>query len=301
MMPGSLAMTEFRRSSLALLLTLLPLIQGQPGGIPTDYSGALQVPPDLGCTQGPNAKVWQSVKKRFRTMIEEHSPKAVAPGAFLPIPKDVLAANIEGAIQEIQAVNGFGKGAETECGFGKLSLQMLSLAIIDDPQVSVQSITELSVIASPVLTFLLDIPWVSVALSGWPFFGILAQITLNKVNVLQGALNNDAVDGIVDEADREFLKASTSVSQTGDLSTMFSAAIAYLGSQPKGGPYGVATAMATQLVLQTDVNKRVKACADLQDVIRSVIKTPRELDLAMTTRWPLWSTIHIAVDAFATA
>jgi hypothetical protein len=280
---------------LALLLTILPLIRGQPAGT------ALQVPPDLACSQGPNAKTWAVVKQRFRAVIENHTKESTTPGPFAPVPRDVLKDTIDSSIKEIQAVGGFDMKSQAECGFGKLSLQLLSLAMVDDPAVSAQSITEMTAIASPVLTFLLEIPWVSIALSGWPFFGVLAQVTFNKVNLLTGVLDNEAVDGVVDEVDREFLRAASAVKENGDLSTMFGAAYAYLAANPKGGPFGVATAMATQLVLQTDVQKRARACGDLQDAMRSVVKNPRELDLAMTTRWPLWSTIHIAVDAFAAA
>jgi len=278
------------RLALPLLLVILPLVQGQ-------QSDQSPLPPDLACAQGPRAAVWASVKQRIRTVID--TPKGPVPGPFAQVPREVLRGVLDTTLKEVQAVGGFNKEAAGECGFGKLSLQLLSLALDEDAAKSAQSLQEMESIASPALTFLLDVPWVSIALSGWPFFGILAQLSLNKVKLLEGVLDNDAVDGIVDQADREFFHASSTAQQTGDLEPMFAAAYAYLTVPPQGGAYGVATAMASQLVMQTDVQKRSKGCWDLQAAIRSVVKTPRELDLAMTTRWPLWSMLHLAVDAFA--
>ena len=50
--------------------------------------------------------------------------------------------------------------------------------------------------ASPVLTLLLDIPWVATALSGWPLFGLMAQMSLRKAEALNGLIDQNQIDGV---------------------------------------------------------------------------------------------------------
>lgn len=253
------------------------------------------VPEDIACAKGPNAVTWGSVKQRFRKLIEEHS------GPFSLAPREHISNAINGAIADIRAVKGFDK---EECGFGKLFIQVLSMLTMDDPSSIAQFLQETPVMASPILTLLLDIPWMSTALSGWPFFGMLAQLAMHKVNLLTGVLNNDAVDGLADDTARTFFTEISSASQREDLATMYQASNKYLSYMEKSNSanaLGQMTALATETVMQTDVKQRMESVQWLQQQMRKIISTPAELDLALTSRWPLWGALHLSVDAFATA
>merc|ERR1719326_2362146 len=155
-------------------------------------------PADMGCSEGHRAAQWLSVKKRFRGLFDGKSGaspfKAVAP--------DALVAALKDSIAEVEAVRGMSTDpdAVNECGFGKLFIQLLSLVTVEDPQSQAQYFQEHQAIASPVLTMLLDIPWISMAQSGWPFMGILANINYQKASLLAPMLNVNAVDGLANEA-----------------------------------------------------------------------------------------------------
>lgn len=255
----------------------------------------LGIPDDIGCTKGPNAATWGLVKQRFRSLLDKHS------GSFRLVPRELLSGALKDAIADVNVVKGFDKNAQTECGFGKLFIQVLSFATMEDPSSMAQFLQETPAMASPILTLLLDIPWVSTALSGWPFFGLLAQVSMHKVNVMQGALNNDAVDGLIDDAGRNFFTEISAASQKEDLASMYYASNRYLQQPNHGNVMGQMTALATETVMQSDVKMRMESVTWLQQQMRNVISTPAELDIALTSRWPLWGALHLSVDAFSTA
>lgn len=269
----------------AILFVLFEVVRGQG-----------DIPEDMGCEKGPHAAAWQQVKKSFRSLIDETS------GPFAPVKNEVIKTTVDGAVAHIRSSGGFDKTAEGECGLGRLAIQLLTLATLTDPEVAAQSLQELESIASPTLTLLLDIPWVATALSGWPVFGILAQVSMHKVQILQGLLNNDALDGLQGAADKTFFGEITGAANAGDLIAMVESAVKYMQADAQGGGVlGPLTAMASQAAVQTEVQQRMEAATSLQNAFRGVIGTPAELDLSLTTRWPLWGLVHVTVGAFSAA
>lgn len=268
---------------------LLALIPGALSQMP-----AGQIPEDLACTKGPHAKAWVAAKDRFRVLMEE--PKSM----FELIPPASIKTALDAAIADVKAAGGFDKEAGNECGYGRLAIQLLSVALMEDPMAVAQPLQEMAAMANPVMTLLLDIPWVATALSGWPFFGILAQVGLHKVARLNGLLDYDAVDGLGDQVSADYFTKISTAADNSDLITMADVSYAYLQApSDKIGVLGSLTALATQAALQSDVQKRMGACAALQEAMRSAIGDAAELDIALTTRWPLWSLLHISVDAFS--
>eukprot|EP00930_Biecheleria_cincta_P075375 TRINITY_DN62542_c0_g1_i1.p1 TRINITY_DN62542_c0_g1~~TRINITY_DN62542_c0_g1_i1.p1 ORF type:complete len:284 (-),score=82.21 TRINITY_DN62542_c0_g1_i1:84-935(-) len=253
-----------------------------------------EIPADLACEKGAHAAAWQSAKKRFQSLLE-------AEDLFGLIPADKIKAAVDAAVSEVRTAGGFDKSAGDECGYGRLAIQLLSLALVDDPVAAAQPLQQSLTIANPVLTLLLDIPWVATALSGWPFFGILAQVGHHKVQSLTGMLNNEAVDQLDKKGSQAFFTEMTAAKQKSDLVGMAEASIIVLQSNTDVGVLGSLTALATQAAMQADVQKRMGQCQALQQALRNAIGDARELDIALTTRWPLWSLLHISVDAFASA
>lgn len=253
-----------------------------------------EIPEDLACEKGAHAAAWQSAKTRFRTLLESQD-------LFGLIPADKIKGAVDAAVADVRTAGGFDKSAGDECGYGRLAIQLLSLALVDDPVASAQPLQQSSTIANPVLTLLLDIPWVATALSGWPFFGILAQVGHHKVSKLSGMLDNEAVDQLGQKGSQAFFTEMAAAAQKGDLVGMAEASIMVLQSNADVGVIGSLTALATQAAMQADVQKRMGQCQALQQALRNAIGDARELDIALTTRWPLWSLLHISVDAFSTA
>jgi hypothetical protein len=254
-----------------------------------------QEPEDMGCTAGPRAAQWQKVKKRFRDLFQG------AGGPFSSVAPDALVAAVKDSIADIEGVRGFSGDADAvnECGFGKLFIQLMSLCTVDEPSGIVQYFQERPNAASPVMTMLLDIPWVSMAQSGWPFFAILSQLSYQKVRLLEGMLNLEAVDGLANEAIAAYFEVMSNSQKSGDMLAMATASQMFLRNAPVGSPYATLTAMATTTAVTMDIQERLKGITGLQEGLRQAMTTASELDIALTIRWPLWGFLHVAVDVFA--
>jgi len=256
-----------------------------------------QLPPDMACVDGPRSKQWLSVKQRFRGLF------AGANGPFRAVEPDVLVAAVKDSIKELEAVNALSTEGDAinECGFGKLFIQLLTLVTVEDPSAIAQYFQEHPAVASPVLTMLLDIPWLATAQSGWPLFGILGQINFQKAKLLGPVLNLPAIDGLANEAVVAYFELMTGSQQTGDMLAMATASQMYLRNPPPGSPYAALTAMATQAAVSMNLQERLTGIRTLQESFQQALTTPPELDIALTIRWPLWGFLHVAVDVFADA
>jgi len=253
----------------------------------------LVLPEDMACARGPRAAQWNSIKKRFRMLLEgNNSP-------FRPVPADMLAGAIKESIKEIEDVKGLSEEAVSECGFGRLFIQLLSIATIEQPAELAQYLQEHPKVASPVMTMLLDIPWPAMAESGWPFMGILAQLNYQKAKVVGPMLNMNGVDGLASEAISAYFDVMTEAQKGGDMVAMATASQMFLRNSPPGSPYATLTAMATEAATSLNIEARWKRVQALQDGFKQVITSPSELDISLAIRWPLWAFCHVAVDVFA--
>jgi len=258
---------------------------------------ALAVPSDMGCTAGPRSVEWGRVKQRFRSLFEGGD------GPFKPVPVETIASTLSGSVADLEPSRGLSGDADAvvECGIGKLFIKLLALAAVEDPQSIAQYFTENSDITSPIMTMLLDIPWASVAQSGWPFFGVLAQINYQKVKVLSPMLDVAAIDGLVNEPILAYFELMMASQQSGDMLAMAAASEMYLRDPPEGSPYAGLTAMASRAAFSMDVQERLQAIGTLQDAFKQALREPSELDIALTIRWPLWGFLHVCIDVFAEA
>lgn len=252
--------------------------------------GVVEAPEDLACTTGAHAVAWQNAKQRFRSVTS--APLALAP-------REVLVGALEGAIADLKASNALSTQASDECGFGKLFLQLMSIATVDDPAGLAQVFSAIEQIASPVLTLALDVPWDAVAKSGWPFFGILAQINLRKVQA--GVLDTSGIDGLGDPWTQSF-QAELIAALSRDGAAIEAASSTFLKKEGQS-PSGLATltAMSAQAAGQTELAVRAEMLVATQAVMKQVLGDAAELDIALSTSWPLWGLLHVGVDSLATA
>lgn len=259
----------------------------------------LAIPDDMECQRGPHAAVWQSVKKSFRALLEE-TPGAV----FNPIPAEKVKDAVDKGIAQVKAAGGFDNLSANECGPGKIAIQLLSVCLISDPMGVAQTVqTAGEAFASPLLTVLLDIPWVATALSGWPIFGIMAQLSLRKAELLKDLVSQDSIDGLENKISAAYFKSMRAAMASNDLAAMADATLKYLEDPTPGETDVLAalTALATQASVQSNVQERLNLVNGLQEAIKKAIRTPADLDLMLATRWPLWSLIHFTVDAITPA
>lgn len=281
----------------------LPLVV--VGQAPTEASNALlselrsaqfppqppqvEAPADLACLAGPRGPNWGSAKMGFRNIFSAQLPP------WKLAKREVLTTAMDGVMRDLKAVNAFSPQAADECGLGKLCLQLLSFATVEDPLALIQLFINYEQLSSPVLTMLLDVPWVILAQTGWPIFGLLAQINLRK-GELQGALNDDAVDGLLEPESKAYQAYLSAALEVSDGATIVAASNAYLDTRAKAS-LGQLTAIAAQVLALQTVSEKAQQLQILQDGFKQVIQTAAELDIALSTQWPLWAIVHLAVDS----
>eukprot|EP00927_Polykrikos_kofoidii_P056753 TRINITY_DN5082_c0_g3_i1.p1 TRINITY_DN5082_c0_g3~~TRINITY_DN5082_c0_g3_i1.p1 ORF type:complete len:412 (-),score=83.98 TRINITY_DN5082_c0_g3_i1:64-1299(-) len=245
--------------------------------------------PDFECVSGPRSAAWQSVKKRFQDLFKGAS------GAYHSVPKETLSAASEGAILDLKTAGALSPQASDECGFGKLSLQLVSFASTEDPSILVQLFGSLEQVASPVLTMLLDVPWAATALSGWPLFGLLNLINLRKHEIPALVQSMEELDGTDDPITKSFLAEVVAALASGDNAALAQAGVAFLKQESKGSALGPLTGIASQAVGATKPEERAAFLQAMQGLFKQVVSSGAELDMALTTQWPLFGLIHTAL------
>lgn len=250
---------------------------------------AEEPPMDLACISGPRGPNWGAAKNGFRGIFSAQLPP------WKLASRATLIASMETGMRDLKAVNALSPQAAEECGLGKLCLQLLSFASVEDPLALVQLFAGYEQLSSPVLTMLLDVPWVVLAQSGWPLFGLLAQINLRKATV-DGALNNLEIDGLTDQLSQSYFATISAALSASDGASLVQASIAFL-SMPSKGSLGSLTAMAAQVLAAQTLEEKVQQIQILQASFKQVVQTAAELDIILSTQWPLWPIIHLAVDS----
>eukprot|EP00927_Polykrikos_kofoidii_P056752 TRINITY_DN5082_c0_g2_i1.p1 TRINITY_DN5082_c0_g2~~TRINITY_DN5082_c0_g2_i1.p1 ORF type:complete len:415 (-),score=82.41 TRINITY_DN5082_c0_g2_i1:123-1367(-) len=244
---------------------------------------------DLECAGGPRSAAWQLTKKRFQGLFNEVG------GAYHPVPKETLTAALEGAILDLKTAGALSPQASDECGFGKLSLQLVSFANTEDPSGLMQLFGSIEQVASPVLTMLLDLPWAAVAMSGWPLFGLLNQINLKKHQIPAVVQSMEELDGTNDSITKSFMAEVSAALTNGDNAALAKAGAAFLTQESTGSALGPLTGVAAQAVGAAKIEERAAFLEALQGLFKQVVSSGAELDMALTTQWPLFGLIHTAI------
>lgn len=246
--------------------------------------------PDLGCNEGPQAAVWKEVKMDFRGLFPESGPPAK------PVTREVLVNALDRAMKRLTDAKALASDAQ-ECGLGRVSLQLVTFASTEDPAALAQLFSGVERLTSPVLTMLLDTNWIQVAQSGWPLFGLLAQISLTKQR--EGLLSGEQVDGLDDPTARSVFDAFSSALEKEDHGEIVQTSATFLNTEtPEAkSPFGTLTAFAGRAAA-LPAQERAQALQSMQAAFKQMIGDGVELDVALGTRWPLWGLTHAAVDPF---
>jgi len=67
---------------------------------------------------------------------------------------------------------------------------------------------------------------------------------------------------------------------------------------PAATPLGQFTALAAHAVARPDLQEKAAFLQVLQEGFRQAVGSAPELDIMISTSWPLWAFIHVASDAF---
>uniref|UniRef100_A0A7S2NE78 Uncharacterized protein n=1 Tax=Zooxanthella nutricula TaxID=1333877 RepID=A0A7S2NE78_9DINO len=253
--------------------------------------GAAEPPVDLGCSAGPRAAGWLGAKRCFRSLF------AAPGGSPLLLPgREAMSAAFEAALGELKAVGALTPEAADDCGLGKLALQLLSFASMEDPTALALLFTGVEQLASPVMTVLLDVPWAATGQTGWPIFGLLSLISMRRGTVPE-ALNTLEVDGLSDASGQTFQTELIAALQAGDSGALDRASSAYLQRLVSpGSALAPLTALAAQVVGRSDAGLRMGMLRTLQGAMQQAIGSAGELDIGLGTHWPLWGLLQMALE-----
>lgn len=267
------------RVAVALVALSGSVAQAQPGGEPEF---------DLGCATGKHVAAWQKVKKSFRAALSDGR-------ALLGVPKEELAKTLGDAKAQLEADKALAPEASEECGTGKLSLQLLSLTTLEDPLALSQLFTGVERLASPVMTLILEVPWVAIAQSGWPIFGLLAQ--MNQRRVQTASANPPEVDGLHGKYEPLFLRELFEALAKGDSRQLEESSRIFMSLDgTTGTALALLTAVAGQAAADRSPQEKLQLLQQLQTGFRQAIGSAAELDIALGTQWPLFGLIHFVLD-----
>jgi len=246
-------------------------------------------PLGFGCTGGVYGAAWQSAKTKIRTIFKSdsaglvHAEKKVLAEVFATVNKDLADS---GALSE---------KASGECGMGRLALQLLSITPLE-PEVQLELFSSSEKMASPVLTSLIDVPWLAVAQSGWPIYGLLAEINLQKRAA--GVVNKEAVDGLDQPIGQAFYNELSQALIKGDGAAIGEVTKLYIAMDNEKNLYAYLSALAAGAA-GSNPQQRMQLMDTVQTVLKQYITTGVALDITLGTRWPFWGVAHAASDVFA--
>lgn len=204
------------------------------------------------------------------------------------------------------------------CGVGKLMIQMLSILQADTGDgKSISNMLMAERMVSPLMTLLLDIPWMGYQ-PQWPLFGMMAQMS-----IIMGAENgnNAKLDGLDSEELMQFAQAMNVAIVSGNLPALKSLATSFLEAGPEAAahaPLGFLTCLfaraATAEVPMPPTSMEGEATMpavvpldpayaqeearqmfhEAQQVLRKLLKDGGELGVTLGTKWPLWGMAYLA-------
>eukprot|EP00928_Gymnodinium_smaydae_P072062 TRINITY_DN55499_c0_g1_i1.p1 TRINITY_DN55499_c0_g1~~TRINITY_DN55499_c0_g1_i1.p1 ORF type:complete len:306 (+),score=80.87 TRINITY_DN55499_c0_g1_i1:130-918(+) len=251
--------------------------------------GSADDPLGLSCSSGPHAAAWLSVKNRIRGLFKKDG------SALVNTDRKVIADTLTLVNSDLREAKALSADSANECGIGRISLQLLTLTTVE-PDALIVLFSSSEQLASPVLTLLLDFPWLAVAQSGWPIFGLLSELNLQKRAL--GVVNKELVDGLDKPVNQAFYNELMKAIATGDGAGVGQVTNMYLMMENEKNSLASLTALVAGAAGST-VEQRAQLMDATQNAMKGVIASATELDLALGTRWPLWGLMHTAVDVFA--
>lgn len=190
-----------------------------------------------------------------------------------------------------------------ECGMGRLCMSILAV-LAGSPG---GQLLGAHAIHSPLLTALLDVPWRLLIQSGWPLFGLLAQLQLRARQLQSAPATGAAAEYFRDlGASLDRREVSQSDLSTG-LQKHEASRIAYLGANflrsEEGREHASSfvvpglCALASQL-LSPEVGTATmpvdNALQQVQGFFRQAVQSIEDVQGTLDSPWPLYSILHLA-------
>jgi len=196
-------------------------------------------------------------------------------------------------------------GGASECGMGRLCMSLLAVLAGGTGG----TLLGAHALHSPLLTVLLDVPWRLLVHSGWPIFGMLAQLHLRARERQTAPTVGPAAVYFHDlTASLERRDAKPHAQLERGLATQEAARIAHLGAaflrSDEGRIYASdhvipgLCALASQLLspeVGTTSMPMEDALQQVQGFFRQAVQSIEDLQGTLDSAWPLYSVLHLAV------
>lgn len=240
---------------------------------------------DLQCTNGTHAGTWNVIQQKMRYIF---GPDA----AFQSLDKQ---GQIEPVLYSIiEDMASIGHVAEDGCGVGKVLVQLLSVLAADTDGSTVRDqILSNERLTSPLMTLLLDIPWIGVQ-PMWPMFGFFAQLQQRRI---LNETNSLVVDGLEHPDVQKVAGGLSTAIMNGDTEGLKVLSQAFLDAGAGGvelSPIGFLTSIFTQAAIANSTEEAQAIFFEAQNVVKRMVFQPQDLDTLLASRWPLWGLAHIA-------
>jgi hypothetical protein len=230
------------------------------------------------------------VRSKIRRVFEKDG------GALVRTEKQVLSEASAAVYKDLKEAQALTKDAG-ECGLGRLSFQLLSLANAEPEAFAELFFSSSEQLASPVLTSLLDVPWLAVARSGWPIFGLLSEINHQKRHA--GVSNKDEIDGLTEPIGQAFYNELVEAVIKGDGPAIGQVTNLYLSLDTNNTNAYASLSALVAGAASSEAKERMQIMDVTQRGLKQVVSNALELDVAVGTRWPFWGLMHSAADVFS--
>jgi len=257
--------------------------------------------PDLTC-KDVASREWLEIKRLAQLEFSLGSPLIKA-SQMASTGRARLQALVDKAENAIKAVRGLSFSPVDECSMGRLCMSLMALAAAPDDNSpagivaagggGAGSVLPALAMHSPLLTVLLDMPWRLVLASGWPLFGILAQLNLRRARHDDAPLSGQPAMYFISlgaglerqEAyslatlGAEFLR---SVEGRAHASTHVLPGLCALASQLLSPEVGTRGGMPTDTALK-----------QVQGFYRQAVQGIEDVQGTLDTAWPLYRVLHL--------
>lgn len=261
--------------------------EAQPGAAAGEATDAAELPkfgaapaegdgqyPDLTCAKNVHTE-WHIFKELLRSNIDtwlvsdvSRSSRSAHLQSLLGVAGDTLQSvyyNVE------------------ECGMGRLCMSLLGIASGE----AGGSVLGAPSLHSPLLTLLLDVPWYLLMQSGWPFFGLLAQVHLQSHKLED-----------VPKKGREaayFQELGTALAQK-DAGKLAAAGAEFLFHKDEiSNTLSVLCALASQLLELSPTEQQAgDVLTQLQVFFKQAVRNVEDLQVTLDSAWPLYGLLHAA-------
>jgi len=237
---------------------------------------------DLMCLKGKNAQLWVNIQQKMQYAfgVDAAFGKLDTPTKIRPI--------LDFIMEDLAQIGGNSGG---DCGVAKLLIQMLDALARDDVTAMNKLMINNKELTDPVMTLLVDIPWTEYA-SFWPVFGIFSQLAIRR-----NVKNTEEVDGLQYSDLKYYYQGLIASLAEGRVEALGELSKTYLGAGNEGleaSPIAFITSMFTQAVAAKTIEDARGYFSDAQRVMKQFVQRPSDLDIVLSSQWPIWGMAHLA-------